>query len=358
MALPPNWVKYTTEDGKDYYHNAVSNTTQWDKPERTGELASSLSFQSNASEVFQYKPTTDLDVTPRVVPAASESAGMAGMAIPESEMVEAVGRSPGGKVQTLEEEHNDQRVSLSGSAAASSQQTSAGLGSGFVGGMIAAASEEDGSWVSGMAGSALVYAQQFFDVTSDEVMKRMRLSLNPLASSPPVHGGVNEFRAKPDFWGPFWIATTNVLFLAATGNFARLLDTKDHATFKSDYGLVSLAAMMIYGCLVFVPLVTQGFIYLGDAGGDVLNVRQMICVYGYSLAPLVPTSIACLIPMNLIRWLAILVGFGVSLAFMQGYLWKSLATEAPSLRWKIVGLVCAAQAAIFLTYRMHFFSSA
>ena len=30
--LPANWTKYTTEDGKDYYHNHVTNQTQWDFP--------------------------------------------------------------------------------------------------------------------------------------------------------------------------------------------------------------------------------------------------------------------------------------------------------------------------------------
>lgn len=32
MDLPPNWTRYTTDDGKEYYHNSVTNVTQWDKP--------------------------------------------------------------------------------------------------------------------------------------------------------------------------------------------------------------------------------------------------------------------------------------------------------------------------------------
>ena len=30
--LPEGWTKYTTEDGKDYYHNHMTNATQWDTP--------------------------------------------------------------------------------------------------------------------------------------------------------------------------------------------------------------------------------------------------------------------------------------------------------------------------------------
>ena len=32
MDLPPGWNKYTTEDGKDYFHNAALGVTQWEDP--------------------------------------------------------------------------------------------------------------------------------------------------------------------------------------------------------------------------------------------------------------------------------------------------------------------------------------
>ena len=30
--LPQNWTKYTTDDGKAYYHNHLTNQTQWEFP--------------------------------------------------------------------------------------------------------------------------------------------------------------------------------------------------------------------------------------------------------------------------------------------------------------------------------------
>merc|ERR1719277_1937924 len=209
----------------------------------------------------------------------------------------------------------------------------------------------------GMAGSALSYAQEFFDVSSDEVIKRLQLSVAPFGTK-PSGGGINEFRARPDFYGPFWIATTGVLFFAATGNFARWMSTDEETeVFKPDFGLVSFGAMLLYGCLLAVPMVTRAAIYLTGSDSSTVNFRQMICVYGYSLAPILPVSVVCLVPWEWLRWLAVIGGFAASVAFMQSNLLADLAVEAPSLKCKVAALIGAAQASIFLTYRLHFFSA-
>jgi len=167
----------------------------------------------------------------------------------------------------------------------------------------------------------------------------------------------NEFRSKPDFWGPFWVATTAVLFLAATGNFARLLATGDHATFKADYGLMSMSATMIYGCLVAVPVITRAALWISGQEADSINFKQMICVYGYSLTPTVPVSILCLWPSELLRYMFCLVGLAFGLAFIKSHLWSDISVEAPSLKWSMTGLLCGSQVVIFLTYRLYFFTS-
>lgn len=230
-----------------------------------------------------------------------------------------------------------------------------GLGSlrsgvgGFVGGAIAAATSEDGAGISSLFGSALAFAQQFFDVSSDDVLKRLRLALLPYP--PPPRGTPNDFRERPDFWGPFWVATTAVLFLAATGNFARLLRLPE-GSFKADYSLVSEASIMIYGLLAGVPLLTR---LAAWTTGDSVNFRQMICVYGYSLTPTIPVSLACLVPLEFVRWLCVVAGTGISMLFIREYLLIDISAEAPSLKWKMVALFFGSQLLIFLVYRLHFF---
>lgn len=346
MALPPNWAKYTTEDGKEYFHNSVLNKTQWEKPEWNGQVPESLSFHSGTSDV--YRPSmSELELHPRADGSESRTVGIAPL--------EPAGTAQGGKVPT-----SDEAVALreapGGRIRPSEPGTSfGGFGQSLVSGMLSAASEEDGgdAHVSGMAGSALAYAQQLFDVSSDDVVKRLRMSLLPFYYA--RNGVGSDFRSRPDFWGPFWVATTAILFLAATGNFARLLVMEDRGICKADYGLVSLGATMIYGFLVGVPLLTRVALYVSGYDGDTINFRQMICVYGYSLAPIIPASVLCMIPVEIIRWLAVLAGLGTSLAFIRVHLWTDIMIEAPSLKWKMVALFCSAQAAIFLVYRVHFF---
>merc|ERR1712039_842438 len=119
----------------------------------------------------------------------------------------------------------------------------------------------------------LTYMQRLFDVSTDDVVQRLRLVLLPYPP-PPGGGATEDFKIRPDFYGPFWIATTAVLFLAATGNFARLVEIGDHANFKADYGLISLAAMMIYGCLLIVPLVARVSLFVS---GEEAN-NEKVCL--------------------------------------------------------------------------------
>lgn len=357
--LPPNWTRYNTPDGKEYYHNSETNTTQWEKPEWPGLAPDSLSLTSNTSEVYQYKPTaSDLELQQRL---AEPEGGASGRLVGKNDASEAAGKAPGGKVPTADLEPAGfggfvapRAPVANGTAGSASSGSMGGYGGGLVSGMLAAgqaACAEDGPGISGMLGSALTYAQQLFDVSSNDVINRVKLALVPYPS--PMTTAANDFRQRPDFWGPFWIATTAVLVLSATGNFARLL-ASDDGVFKADYGLVSVAASMIYGFLVGVPLLTRLALWCSGHEVDSVNFRQMICVYGYSLAPAVPASVICLVPVWGIRWLAVLVGLGVSLYFIREHLWTDIAIAAPSLKWKMVTLICTAQAAIFVVYRVHF----
>merc|ERR1719343_628348 len=108
---------------------------------------------------------------------------------------------------------------------------------------------------------------------------------------------------------------------------------------------------MIYGCLVAVPVLARCVLYVTGSDATTINFRQMICVYGYSLTPIIPVSLLCLIPWAFFRWLAILAGLVASLVFMQTHLLSDLSIEAPSLKWKVGGLMAAAQATIFIVYR-------
>jgi WW domain len=56
--LPPNWTKYTTEDGKDYYHNHVTNQTQWDFPMQPAEPLVVKTLQLSPSNEGKIRATS------------------------------------------------------------------------------------------------------------------------------------------------------------------------------------------------------------------------------------------------------------------------------------------------------------
>lgn len=213
------------------------------------------------------------------------------------------------------------------------------------------ASLEDG--YSGMAGSAIKSAQQLFDVSSEEVVARLRASLL-LPPRRPGDATAADFRDRPDFWGPFWVATTAVLAFAVSGNYAHRKDAAHASELQADYSLVGLAACMVYGFLVGVPLLTRLGLYCTGLGVDAINFRQMICVYGYSMTATVPVSLVCLLPSSFLRWMAAFLGMAVSLAFIRDKLWSELAVQVPFLKWKIIGLFGSTQFAMFIGYRVCF----
>jgi hypothetical protein len=352
-ALPPNWTRYTTDEGKEYFHNSVSNLTQWEKPAWPEADNSGPSF---TSEVYQYKPSeTELMST-------SSSANQAGAQASSFGFV----TSGAGDLPTLTESDTvslrQNGVTGQMSNLSSSQQAApapGGGGEGFgIASVISAATSEDGPGVSGYSERMVAYAQTFFDVNDADVVKRLKAAVLPFEAAQAFGGGaMSDFRQRPDFWGPFWVATTAVLFLAATGNFARLLEAGTHKNFKADYSLVSIAASMVYGCLVGVPVLTRGALWMSGQEADSINFRQMICVYGYSLTSAIPVSILCLAPLSGLRSLAVLVGLAVAILFIRSNLWSDIAVEAPRLKWTLVALLCGSQVVIFGVYRFHFFSS-
>jgi len=110
----------------------------------------------------------------------------------------------------------------------------------------------------------LNYLQTFFDIATEDVVRRIKCAMLPQKEG--TEEAIADFRERPDFYGPFWVATTVVIFLAATGNFAQLMQALEHGDgIDTDWGLISVAAFMIYGCLIGVPLITQGLLYLSGS---------------------------------------------------------------------------------------------
>ncbi|CEM31672.1 unnamed protein product [Vitrella brassicaformis CCMP3155] len=339
-GLPPNWTMYMTDDGKPYYHNAVTNVTTWDKPAMETEAhqppGSSRGGAGalNSGDVYQVN-FEDLDLNSQSRPLTGSLDGP------------ATGASRGGMMD------------MSKGAQKPSQQTA------IEGRMDSFTSEPGGrseaptvSLTGGRDVRALrccpdlAWMQQFFDVTTADVVKRIMLATVPFKSV--SSGGESDFRTNPDFYGPFWIATTVIIFLAATGNYALFIEQKMKST---DFVFFTVAATVVYGFLFGVPLVSRLLLYFTGSGSDSINFRQLICVYGYSLFVFIPVSLICIAPLEWLKWVAVSVGMAISISFICINLYTDLTVSLPRFRYLLMGLLCAAQATLFLTYRLYFLTA-
>ena len=88
---------------------------------------------------------------------------------------------------------------------------------------------------------SLQYYTQFFDVDTQEVVKRCIAAIYPRANFLDVLEG------NPDLYGPFWIATTVVFILFLAGTISWKLAQQGQEHFGYDFGLLSGAAGLIYG---------------------------------------------------------------------------------------------------------------
>jgi hypothetical protein len=292
MSLPPGWARYTTEDGKEYFHHAENNLTQWDRPAdttvsdvytpdmKTLDLSASKTVTSTSALADVALTPTTFNSGPPTGTIGGSSGGFGGM--------EMTGRGPGAAEPVTE-----------------TQRLTTGDGDAF-------------SRLTRCCTFISVDSlQEHFDVSSDEVKQRL------VAAAMPFKVDSETFRSKPDMWGPFWISTTAILFLSGSANFSKIVELGDEA--RTDYSLAGSVASLIYGAVIGVPIAVRAAQYAMNAGE--INFKQLICAFGYSLFILVPVSIVAITPVGFVRTLAFLVAFAWSMAFLYAAVWVDLSSS-------------------------------
>ena len=115
------------------------------------------------------------------------------------------------------------------------------------------------------------YWKTYFDVSEDEILGKIKSTLNPMASA-------FEFLIdnKVDLYGPFWISTTLIFALIVVPQFWRVA-LMSNETF--DIAMVGFAFTLIYGTLAAF----SGIFYLMNIYfGTKLGIIKIAAVYGYS----------------------------------------------------------------------------
>lgn len=200
---------------------------------------------------------------------------------------------------------------------------------------------------------------KYFDVTTDDVTKRILYSLVPTPSSNGKGSYVERFiKNNPDLYGPLWINVTLIFSMAICGNIANYISSGDRETWHYDFTKLGLAASTISTYTIAVPIALWLFFWFRGCTFT-YSLLELICTYGYSLSVYVPLSIIwALISLRSIQYVLVIVG-----AVMSGLVlllsFTPVVNSDPSTTVKysylILLFILAIHAIVAFTFLVYFF---
>ncbi|KAF1766795.1 hypothetical protein GCK72_006753 [Caenorhabditis remanei] len=167
------------------------------------------------------------------------------------------------------------------------------------------------------------YYQQFFDVETDQVIKRL------LNSVVPTHRNyIQDFlQPIPDLWGPFWVSVTLVFAIGIFGNLAQFIENDGaKGTYGSDFRMVTSASTLIFLYVVIVPLLLYGLLW--NRRSELLHPYvDLVCLYGYSLTIFIPVTFLWIIDIGWFRWALIFMSVGLSGTVLARAIWPAVQND-------------------------------
>ncbi|KAJ9629429.1 hypothetical protein H2203_001803 [Taxawa tesnikishii (nom. ined.)] len=192
------------------------------------------------------------------------------------------------------------------------------------------------------------FYQQFFDVDTNEVLKRCAAAIFPRANFLDVLEG------NPDLYGPFWIATTVVVILFLTGTISSYLAFTGKGHYAYDFRLLSGAAGLIYGYTGIIPIALWGI--LKWFGSESANVMECLALYGYANLIWIPVALVSWSPLTALNYAFVGVGFAVSAVFLFRNLYPVLsATDVKTSKILLI-VVIALHAGLAIAIKILFFA--
>jgi hypothetical protein len=239
-------------------------------------------------------------------------------------------------------------------------------------------------------GSAKFWTIQFyrplFNVDTTQVLQRIFRSLTPFR-----FGFIETARSNPDFYGPFWIATTLIFVLAIFGNLSNVISHETQSTSISptpiptpsqnssyDFGyelegygatdtnttsntllpnffMIVVGSGVFYGYTIVIPLILWGiFKYLSVP----VKLLEIVCIYGYALFIFIPVSLLCVIPNEILQWVLTFFASGWSGFFLVSNLFVTVKDIALKRGLVIMLGIGALHLGLGLTYKLYFFKYA
>ncbi|BDD59430.1 hypothetical protein MAP00_004637 [Monascus purpureus] len=192
------------------------------------------------------------------------------------------------------------------------------------------------------------YYSQYFDVDTNEVLRRCVAALYPRTNFLDVLEG------NPDLYGPFWIATTVVVILFLTGTISQWLSNRHDDHFEYDFTLLSGAAGLIYGYTFVLPVgLWAALKWFGSSTADLIECWAL---YGYANLAWIGVALVSWSPLTALNWALVGVGFGWTVFFLLRNLYPVLnSTEARASKILLI-LVVVLHAGLAIAINFLFFA--
>jgi len=193
----------------------------------------------------------------------------------------------------------------------------------------------------------LQYYSHLFNVETSQVLQRILRSMMPFKFS-----FMETISSNPDFYGPWWIATTLIFILAVAGNLYNYF-ARTSTQWVYDFNLITVGAVTIYGYTLVVPLVLWGVLkYLKVP----VNLLDVICIYGYSLFVYIPISVVCVIPIAIMQWVLVFAACALSGWFLLSNMFVPIKNASHLKKGMVIMLVLGAlHVGLALMYKLYFF---
>ncbi|MCQ2817370.1 MAG: YIP1 family protein [archaeon] len=188
------------------------------------------------------------------------------------------------------------------------------------------------------------FLKEYFDIETDDIKQRLCLSLNPFNKT-----FIDLINKKPDLYGPFWIYTTLVFVIAASGSLTKYLQGHREKEYFQQF--VPVSASVVYGIGFALPFVIFILMKIFDSEAKFINI---LCIYAYSFFVFIPISILC-IPIEKIQWPLLIYGVLSSTGFLLSNFMRELSQFPDSRKYFVLGVVFIFQICLLFILKFNFF---
>ena len=187
------------------------------------------------------------------------------------------------------------------------------------------------------------FFKPFFDVTTEVILHRLLLALQPFSASDFFSGSL------PDLYAPFWLATTLICVLTVSGNAASYL-TLGAEHFSANLSLLVSCATLVYGIIATVPV---GIYCMLKHESSEVRYLPLLSLYGYSLLPFLPASLLSSLSPYL-KWPAMLLATTWSFLLLRANYATELFSQPVSKRYTVLGLLFAGYCVLVLVVNLDY----